>query len=129
MSGQGIEWPHPLRLRVENQLGYKMVKWIERIEFIETEKTVGLDEGGRNEDDDIRSAPQYLMMLVNEHPDARPEHNGFEHVGVLLTHLRMEWLLQHFPPSLVWAVYVLASASRLRMAAPAGSVMISTHSG
>jgi DMSO/TMAO reductase YedYZ molybdopterin-dependent catalytic subunit len=25
----------PLRLRVENQLGYKMVKWIERIEFIE----------------------------------------------------------------------------------------------
>ena len=28
----------PLRLRVENQLGYKMVKWIERIEFIESEK-------------------------------------------------------------------------------------------
>ena len=24
----------PLRLRVENQLGYKMVKWIERIEFV-----------------------------------------------------------------------------------------------
>jgi CBS domain-containing membrane protein len=31
---------------------------------------------------------------------------GFEHVGVLLTHLRLEWLLQHFPPRLVWAVYV-----------------------
>ena len=31
----------PLRLRVENQLGYKMVKWIERIEFVESEKTVG----------------------------------------------------------------------------------------
>jgi DMSO/TMAO reductase YedYZ molybdopterin-dependent catalytic subunit len=28
----------PLRLRVENQLGYKMVKWIERIEFIQSEK-------------------------------------------------------------------------------------------
>lgn len=31
----------PLRLRVENQLGYKMVKWIERIEFMESEKLVG----------------------------------------------------------------------------------------
>ena len=46
------------------------------------------------------------MTLVNEHHDARFEHNGFEHVGVLLTHMRMEWLLQHFPPRLVWAVYV-----------------------
>jgi methionine sulfoxide reductase catalytic subunit len=31
----------PLRLRVENQLGYKMVKWIERIEFIESETQIG----------------------------------------------------------------------------------------
>jgi CBS domain-containing membrane protein len=46
------------------------------------------------------------MTLVNEHHDARAEPNGFEHVGVLLTHMRMEWLLQHFPPRLVWAVYV-----------------------
>ena len=46
------------------------------------------------------------MTLVNEHHDARAEHNGFEHVGVLLTHMRMEWLLQHFPPRVVWAVYV-----------------------
>src|SRR5207237_3155184 len=42
----------PLRLRVENQLGYKMVKWIERIEFIESEKTLGKGEGGKNEDDE-----------------------------------------------------------------------------
>ena len=42
----------PLRLRVENQLGYKMVKWIERIEFVETEKTIGQGEGGTNEDDE-----------------------------------------------------------------------------
>ena len=34
------------------------------------------------------------------------EHRGLEHVGVLLVHLRLEWLLQHFPPRLVWAVYV-----------------------
>lgn len=42
----------PLRLRVENQLGYKMVKWISRIEFIESHKTVGKGFGGRNEDDE-----------------------------------------------------------------------------
>ena len=46
------------------------------------------------------------MTLANEHHDARAEHNGFEHVGVLLAHMRMEWLLQHFPPRLVWALYV-----------------------
>ena len=49
----------PLRLRVENQLGYKMVKWIDRIEFIESEKQVGLGEGGKNEDD------EYFDLLPN----------------------------------------------------------------
>jgi sulfoxide reductase catalytic subunit YedY len=49
----------PLRLRVENQLGYKMVKWIERIEFVETEKTIGKGEGGKNEDD------EYFDILPN----------------------------------------------------------------
>lgn len=43
----------PLRLRVENQLGYKMVKWIERIEFIRSEKELGKGEGGKNEDDEF----------------------------------------------------------------------------
>lgn len=43
----------PLRLRVENQLGYKMVKWIERIEFVESEKLLGKGEGGKNEDDEF----------------------------------------------------------------------------
>jgi len=49
----------PLRLRVENQLGYKMVKWIERIEFIESETLVGKGEGGKNEDD------EYFDLLPN----------------------------------------------------------------
>jgi sulfoxide reductase catalytic subunit YedY len=49
----------PLRLRVENQLGYKMVKWIERIEFVASEKAVGLGEGGKNEDD------EYFDLLPN----------------------------------------------------------------
>lgn len=34
------------------------------------------------------------------------EHRGFEHVGILLAHLRLKWLLQHFPSRLVWAIYV-----------------------
>ena len=43
MNGQRLPQVYgaPLRLRVENQLGYKMVKWIERIEFIESEKLLG----------------------------------------------------------------------------------------
>jgi methionine sulfoxide reductase catalytic subunit len=40
----------PLRLRVENQLGFKMVKWIQGIEFVESGKTVYMGEGGYNED-------------------------------------------------------------------------------
>jgi methionine sulfoxide reductase catalytic subunit len=49
----------PLRLRVENQLGYKMVKWIERIEFVASEKSLGAGEGGKNEDD------EYFDLLPN----------------------------------------------------------------
>jgi methionine sulfoxide reductase catalytic subunit len=49
----------PLRLRVENQLGYKMVKWIERIEFVTSEKLLGAGEGGKNEDD------EYFDLLPN----------------------------------------------------------------
>jgi DMSO/TMAO reductase YedYZ molybdopterin-dependent catalytic subunit/thiosulfate reductase cytochrome b subunit len=49
----------PLRLRVENQLGYKMVKWIERIEFVESHEKVGKGYGGKNEDD------EYFDLLAN----------------------------------------------------------------
>jgi sulfoxide reductase catalytic subunit YedY len=48
-----------LRLRVENQLGYKMVKWIERIGFIQSEEDLGKGEGGKNEDD------EYFDLLPN----------------------------------------------------------------
>ena len=40
----------PLRLRVENQLGFKMVKWIQAIEFVEDVKSIGEGEGGYAED-------------------------------------------------------------------------------
>jgi methionine sulfoxide reductase catalytic subunit len=43
----------PLRLRVENQLGYKMVKWIKSVEFVVSEKDVGKGHGGKNEDDEF----------------------------------------------------------------------------
>jgi DMSO/TMAO reductase YedYZ molybdopterin-dependent catalytic subunit len=49
----------PLRLRVENQLGYKMVKWISSIEFLETYKNLGKGQGGKNEDD------EYFDLLAN----------------------------------------------------------------
>jgi methionine sulfoxide reductase catalytic subunit len=61
MNGQPLlaTYGAPLRLRVENQLGYKMVKWIERIEFVESEKLVGKGEGGSNEDE------EYFDLLPN----------------------------------------------------------------
>ena len=50
----------PLRLRVENQLGYKMVKWIKSIEFIESEKSLGKGQGGKNEDDEYFDLLPYI---------------------------------------------------------------------
>ena len=41
-----------MRLRVENQLGYKMVKWIKSVEFVASEEEVGKGYGGKNEDDE-----------------------------------------------------------------------------
>lgn len=43
----------PLRLRVENQLGFKMVKWIRAIEFVEDRKRVRKGEGGYDEDNEF----------------------------------------------------------------------------
>ncbi|MSR32866.1 MAG: hypothetical protein EXR99_15335 [Gemmataceae bacterium] len=43
----------PLRLRAENQLGYKMVKWIRAVEFVKDETSVGKGYGGKNEDDEF----------------------------------------------------------------------------
>lgn len=34
---------------------------------------------------------------------------GFEHVAVLLGRMKLAWLLHHFPPRLVWALYVLVN--------------------
>ncbi|HQW12170.1 MAG TPA: molybdopterin-dependent oxidoreductase [Saprospiraceae bacterium] len=47
-----LEHGAPLRLRIENQLGYKMVKWVSSIEFVLSPKDLGKGQGGTNEDDE-----------------------------------------------------------------------------
>ncbi len=52
MNGKKLDIGHgaPLRLRTETQLGYKMVKWLKGIEFVEDYKHIGLGQGGHRED-------------------------------------------------------------------------------
>jgi thiosulfate reductase cytochrome b subunit len=52
MNGRPLSALHgaPLRLRVENQLGFKMVKWIQSVEFVADIRSVGRGEGGFAED-------------------------------------------------------------------------------
>lgn len=52
MNGEPLPVLHgaPLRLRVENQLGFKQVKWIKEIEFVRHFSERGGGEGGYNED-------------------------------------------------------------------------------
>jgi len=62
MNGSPLPREHgaPLRLRVENQLGFKMVKWIREIRFVETEKTIGEGHGGINEDQEYFDLLPYI---------------------------------------------------------------------
>ena len=52
MNGQPLNESHgaPLRLRNEVELGFKQVKWIEAIEFVESFEHLGAGQGGYNED-------------------------------------------------------------------------------
>ncbi len=54
MNDQPLSHLHgaPLRLRVENQLGFKMVKWIQAIELVESVKAINKGEGGYAEDNE-----------------------------------------------------------------------------
>ena len=45
-----VEHGAPLRLRVETQLGYKMAKYVRRIEFVASFKEIGSGKGGYWED-------------------------------------------------------------------------------
>ncbi|MBO0733236.1 MAG: molybdopterin-dependent oxidoreductase [Methylocapsa sp.] len=52
MNGRPLSVLHgaPLRLRCENELGFKMVKWIAAIEFVRCFADLGAGQGGYNED-------------------------------------------------------------------------------
>ena len=52
MNGETLPITHgaPLRLRVETQLGYKMVKYLRSIELVAEYSTVGEGQGGYRED-------------------------------------------------------------------------------
>jgi DMSO/TMAO reductase YedYZ molybdopterin-dependent catalytic subunit/thiosulfate reductase cytochrome b subunit len=52
MNGTPLTIAHgaPLRLRVETELGFKMVKWLRAIEFVEDYRTLGDGQGGSRED-------------------------------------------------------------------------------
>jgi len=52
MNGGPLPIKHgaPLRLRIETQVGFKMSKWIERIEFIGDYSQIGEGMGGWRED-------------------------------------------------------------------------------
>ena len=52
MNGEALPIPHgaPLRLRVERQLGYKMAKYVMRIEVVDSFANIGRGRGGFWED-------------------------------------------------------------------------------
>jgi len=52
MNGAPVSVLHgaPVRLRCENELGFKMVKWVAAIEFVRDFKDLGAGQGGYNED-------------------------------------------------------------------------------
>ena len=52
MNGNALEalYGAPLRLRCENEIGFKQVKWIRSIEFVADFRDIGNGQGGFNED-------------------------------------------------------------------------------
>ncbi len=52
MNGAPLPITHgaPVRVRIETQLGFKMVKWITAIEFVEDYRGIGMGQGGWRED-------------------------------------------------------------------------------
>jgi DMSO/TMAO reductase YedYZ molybdopterin-dependent catalytic subunit len=52
MNGEPLPIAHgaPVRLRIESQLGFKMVKWVRAIEFVADVDAIGQGQGGWRED-------------------------------------------------------------------------------
>ena len=55
MNGEPLNESHgaPVRLRDEVELGFKQVKWVEAIEFVESFDHLGAGQGGYNEDQEF----------------------------------------------------------------------------
>ncbi|MCW1957389.1 MAG: molybdopterin-dependent oxidoreductase [Mycobacterium sp.] len=55
MNGEPLNESHgaPLRLRDEVELGFKQVKWIQSVEFVESFAHLGAGQGGYNEDQEF----------------------------------------------------------------------------
>ena len=53
MNDTPLPVPHgaPVRLRVETQLGFKMVKWLRRLELVADYHTIREGQGGSREDE------------------------------------------------------------------------------
>ncbi|MCZ7533739.1 MAG: molybdopterin-dependent oxidoreductase [Acidimicrobiia bacterium] len=62
MNGEPLSYGHgaPLRLRNEVQLGFKQVKWIQGLEFVEDFSNIGGGFGGYNEDHEFFGYRQSL---------------------------------------------------------------------
>jgi len=71
----------------------------ERIEFIDSEKTLGLGEAART-----KTTNTSISSRISNDP--RHPARKLDHVGVLLARLRLQWLLHHFSLRLVWTAYV-----------------------
>ncbi|HET8601424.1 MAG TPA: molybdopterin-dependent oxidoreductase [Segeticoccus sp.] len=58
MNGAPLPVEHgaPVRLRVETQLGFKMVKWVTAIEFVADFHDIGMGQGGWREDQQFYAA-------------------------------------------------------------------------
>ena len=62
MNGEPLSFGHgaPLRLRNEIELGFKQVKWIDRIEFVADFSDIGAGYGGYNQDHEFFGYRQSL---------------------------------------------------------------------
>jgi DMSO/TMAO reductase YedYZ molybdopterin-dependent catalytic subunit len=66
----------PLRVRCENELGFKQVKWIASIEFVSDFADLGAGQGGYNDDHEFmdtacRSETSYVARRDTTPPRAR----------------------------------------------------------
>ena len=68
MNGAPVSILHgaPLRLRCENELGFKQVEWIEAIEFVQDFAGFVADQGGYNKDSEFFGYRMHLTASNEE---------------------------------------------------------------